>query len=1122
MIPGFFYLEMSQNSQQFEMNNLLNRFLKNSFHVASNDPLANVTVTGLIEFTEGSIHFDKKWDKLHKSVKSIQKEFGINPLCISTGVLSILWKDKQYHFPIKLMEAWLKIDKISGVVKVASSEDDLINPFLIHFFEREFSINLPQKMEYLQKLLDQYETIQLDLEKKYIGNFHPHRFEIIRELEALIECQEYSKSLMQLNGLGENHEQPKLELSKNNLISVDPDQFNVLEKIKHENCVVQGPPGTGKSQVIINLLGKFLEKGKSAVVVSEKRVALDVIEKKMSALNLSRFCYTSTNHFSNTNFIEELKKEWKQIEIQANIKKDYNPVSHFHYQELQNLLDLLHQPKLANGESILEFIHKINPNSIDQEQGFKSDLPNMNEWEVLKPSFQFLQSNNLINLLAQIKTELIDRKFLELIESKIGDWKIAIWKLANNKDIFYFEDIYRLARQSVVFSKFSSTVFKKYGAEFYGKSNIQKKLIKIRKELKEIKLNYELKQEENNHWQNIPNEEECNHLIEVFKKRGFLKKIQQKNEWKKWTKSSFLNPIDCLNARLAQIALIKQKHQVLLNLNSLNIESEEDLEQIIQLNKTISEEEFQQYKKLTTQEIEFYSVNHITINHLISDFKLFFRFDDSVNLLTYFSQLEKSIFKLLEQVNRLKLNSKHVSLLSKHFEDVETIEKHIIASTWSKLKIDFPSISDFSWDQFHNKLQKVIEIENKESLELVHYIHSQQKETFEKYHSILLTPSVKLDQTQKQFKQALKEGKKILVKEFGKSRNHLSIRQLMESPAKTWIQLLKPIWLLSPTRMSACFPLAQNLFELAIFDEASQIPLEHALGTLQRSQRVLIAGDPQQMSPSNYFSSVSESIDLLHQASYYMPGVFLSYHYRSRHPELIAFSNEHFYQNRLSAFQDALFLSNPIEFHYIQNALYNERVNRVEAKEVAKFISSKLTENSSLGIVAFSESQLEEIFEHLSLHAKNLLQERIDQDDIFFKSLENVQGDECEELIVSFGYGISEKEGKFNLRFGPLNQSNGHKRLNVLLTRAKRKIHFFASVKSIDFKPSSNESVDLMRKWFVKIESNPNSSISESQIVYLPEIVSKNKNILTISTLYSIYKSRNWHIKVDNYKNVTY
>jgi superfamily I DNA and/or RNA helicase len=322
--------------------------------------------------------------------------------------------------------------------------------------------------------------------------------------------------------------------------------------------------------------------------------------------------------------------------------------------------------------------------------------------------------------------------------------------------------------------------------------------------------------------------------------------------------------------------------------------------------------------------------------------------------------------------------------------------------------------------------------------------------------------------------------------------------------------------------MSACFPLAQNLFELAIFDEASQIPLEHALGTLQRSQRVLIAGDPQQMSPSNYFSSVSESIDLLHQASYYMPGVFLSYHYRSRHPELIAFSNEHFYQNRLSAFQDALFLSNPIEFHYIQNALYNERVNRVEAKEVAKFISSKLTENSSLGIVAFSESQLEEIFEHLSLNAKNLLQERIDQDDIFFKSLENVQGDECEELIVSFGYGISEKEGKFNLRFGPLNQSNGHKRLNVLLTRAKRKIHFFASVKSIDFKPSSNESVDLMRKWFVKIESNPNSSISESQIVYLPEIVSKNKNILTISTLYSIYKSRNWHIKVDNYKNVTY
>jgi superfamily I DNA and/or RNA helicase len=306
--------------------------------------------------------------------------------------------------------------------------------------------------------------------------------------------------------------------------------------------------------------------------------------------------------------------------------------------------------------------------------------------------------------------------------------------------------------------------------------------------------------------------------------------------------------------------------------------------------------------------------------------------------------------------------------------------------------------------------------------------------------------------------------------------------------------------------------LQANLFSIAIFDEASQIPLEHSFGALQRAKRFLVAGDPQQMSPSSYFSGSNDTLDLLHQSSFYLPNLFLSYHYRSYHTELISFSNTHFYQNRLHAFRHADFQENPIHFKYVEQAFYDNRVNIKEAQEVARFISQKINSKEKIGVVAFSENQLQAIFNELPQKIRDEIQDKMENDEIFFKSVENVQGDECDELIISFGYGFSEVEGVFAMRFGPMNLSNGAKRLNVLLTRARKMIHFFASVKSEDFKNSSNETVNLIRKWFQKIESQPEKSHNENFEVGFRKFVEENNNILVINTLISIYKNRKWKI----------
>ena len=141
---------------------------------------------------------------------------------------------------------------------------------------------------------------------------------------------------------------------------------------------------------------------------------------------------------------------------------------------------------------------------------------------------------------------------------------------------------------------------------------------------------------------------------------------------------------------------------------------------------------------------------------------------------------------------------------------------------------------------------------------------------FTAYHKMLITPARKLSETDKELKRRLRRGKAILVKEFGKTRSHPSLRELYSSEAREWIQLLKPIWLSNPAQLSKCFPLEEGMFDVVIFDEASQVPLQNALGGIHRSKRIIIAGDEHQMGPSSYFKKGgSEPMDLLHQSSYH-------------------------------------------------------------------------------------------------------------------------------------------------------------------------------------------------------------------------------------------------------------
>ncbi len=330
----------------------------------------------------------------------------------------------------------------------------------------------------------------------------------------------------------------------------------------------------------------------------------------------------------------------------------------------------------------------------------------------------------------------------------------------------------------------------------------------------------------------------------------------------------------------------------------------------------------------------------------------------------------------------------------------------------------------------------------------------------------------------------------VLRREFNKKRALKPLRRLF-SEIPNLIQALKPCLMMSPLTVCQLLDPTIHQFDLAVFDEASQIPPEYAISAFLRAKQVVVAGDSQQLPPMNFFQTMEgderdddqdedhfESILTLCDSRGF-PSKMLNWHYRSRDESLIAYSNFHFYDNRLHTFPSAR-RDNPatgLKFVYVPEGAYHAgegaRNNPVEARRVAELVVQHLTETPdlSLGIVTFSVPQRRAIERELeSLRIRNRQLEgffRYDvQEPLFVKNLENVQGDERDVIILSVGYGRDEA-GKIALNFGPLNRDGGARRLNVAVTRARRLLYLVSSMQpeDVDLNRAASQGAGLLRSY---------------------------------------------------------
>ncbi|WP_435611676.1 DUF3320 domain-containing protein [Streptomyces sp. bgisy159] len=337
----------------------------------------------------------------------------------------------------------------------------------------------------------------------------------------------------------------------------------------------------------------------------------------------------------------------------------------------------------------------------------------------------------------------------------------------------------------------------------------------------------------------------------------------------------------------------------------------------------------------------------------------------------------------------------------------------------------------------------------------------------------------------------------VLRRESEKQRRHMPVRHLLQQ-TRDVVRLIKPCFMMSPLTVSQFLP-ADFGFDVVVFDEASQVLPQDAVNSVYRGKALIVAGDQKQLPPTSFFSAAADSDDGdewdedatdgfesvldMCKASGVLRGLPLRWHYRSRHENLIAFSNHDFYDNSMVTFPGALEQGPDIGVEFIKaDGVYDRGGNSdnpVEAAKVAQRVIHHFDTRPehTLGVVALSKAQAEAIEEAVqkARAARPDLDHHFTEgrlDGFFVKNLETVQGDERDVIILSIGYGPDHR-GKLLSTFGPINREGGWRRLNVAVTRARRRMEVVASFHGGDLPDSANKSVQHLKRYLQYAQHGP-------------------------------------------------
>lgn len=417
----------------------------------------------------------------------------------------------------------------------------------------------------------------------------------------------------------------------------------------------------------------------------------------------------------------------------------------------------------------------------------------------------------------------------------------------------------------------------------------------------------------------------------------------------------------------------------------------------------------------------------------------------------------------------------------------KVLERHIDSSVITKI---FEKTFALSWlESIHTSNPSIAQFKSKTHNSLVNEFKDLDKKQFEfaklRIREKIIDAIPSTSQTGES---------NILRREIGKQRRQMPIR-LLFAEIPNLLPKLKPCLMMSPLSVSQYLQSGSYQFDMVVFDEASQIKTENAIGAISRAKQVIVAGDIHQLPPTNFFESTSDADyddddenensyqdgfeSILDEIGSALPQVTLKWHYRSKSEALITFSNATIYGNSLITFPSPFENTENygVKFVHVADGFYDRgktRQNKREAEIIADMVFDHMQKHpeKSLGVITFSDAQqrcveteirnrriqnaaFEEYFNEKRLEA------------FFVKNIENVQGDERDVIIFSVGYGKSSPSEDLKMNFGPINKNGGERRLNVAITRAKYSVILVASFNPTDMRltESSPEGVKLLHDY---------------------------------------------------------
>ncbi len=1025
---------------------------------------------------------------------------------------------------------------------------------------------------------------QVDTCNMTIGNFNYRKMSLVRDYNQIINESVEDEIFNTL--FSDVPKKTQFTENENTLlkdsypiISCDPSQFSAIELARSgESYIIQGPPGTGKSQTITNLIADYIARDKKILFVCEKRAALDVVYHRLKKKSLDELCcLVHDSQSDKKSFILDLKKTYENFLINDfnadkinstraglidAINKELDKLKYFHEVMDQGeiaplqLFEVLHATK---GDKELPKLNEIVnfPNYMEWQEHFVW----INEW------FDTLKVNGLGDVITNYPFVNLSEEVLNAsnpksqIQDIVTNATVILDEFSEVLDDLDEDDVtgltlldwknrFEIAKKvSGIFSKGKLGVFDANSESALALAKGHQVIVELTEDLHAVNA-------KNENWKT---------------KFSFQDNKVAIAQWQKFQNSffRFINPSYYKLKNVIQENYDFTAHAVAPDIESVldDLNKEYELQETLKKTKAKLSIEFGldnydqdiQWIKSAQQEqgivlSEWLANDHqeliLTLNQFSNKFLPMIE-----NLQKIFGENLDFDFNQFEIV--LSNTDKALSSFSafipfiKQLSSVSTEMKNCLTSRkWKQTDFEFhlayKSLTDIyeierqfaemDEDGIRLSINRINALFDKYYTSNVESIRAAVRQKFLQMIKVTESTAVQLTEGGKKLKKQYLNSRRILENEFGKSMRYKSIRELATSDANEFMSALKPVWLMSPLSVSDTMPIDPSLFDVVIYDEASQITVEEGVPSLFRTKQTIIVGDEMQMPPTNFFNSINLQDDedeeleskigialdadsLLNQGTRKLSSVMLGWHYRSRHESLISFSNAAFYQRGLLTIPDNTIqaatlssippvvdvenkvnvddiLSRSISYHLLENGVYENRRNKDESAYIANMICELLKSKcrKSIGVVAFSKEQQSEIEETLDRLAsydpefEALLEEeylRMDEDQyngLFVKNLENVQGDERDIIIMSVCYGYN-PNGRMLMNFGPVNRRGGEKRLNVIFSRAKEHMVVVTSIEPNEIKNDYNEGANYFKKFLTYAQHISNNKLNEANTI---------------------------------------